>query len=71
MTTPPTLADRYIAAERQWRRTGSADAADAFVEAQCEICEHLDIPPDETDQGLTPYAQSLIDAYLYSGGEVG
>jgi hypothetical protein len=64
-----TLAERYTDALREWEETGSADSADALVEAQNEMCEHLDIPPDETEQGLTPYAQSLIDAYLWSGGE--
>lgn len=64
-----TLAERYESAVREWRETGSADSADALAEVENALCDHLDIPLDETEQGLTPYAQALIDAYLGSGGE--
>ncbi len=61
-----TLAERYAAAVAEWKATGETEA---LILAENALCEHLDIPLNETEQGLTPYAQSLIDAYLYSGGE--
>lgn len=54
------LAAAYAVALAEWKTTGSADSADALGEIENEVCAHLDIPLNETEQGLTPYAESLI-----------
>lgn len=60
------LAHRYRRARIQWMRTGTPDDADVLVEVESEVCELLDLPLDETEQGLTPKAHAAIDAWLDS-----
>lgn len=59
-----TLAERYRITLDTWYATGSADSADALVEIENEVCEFLDLPLDQTEQGLTPDAELTIRAWL-------
>lgn len=61
-------ARQYGDAVAEWMRTGDADAADNLAEIENDLCGYLDIPLDETEQGLTPVAQSIIDEFLTSEG---
>lgn len=61
-----SLAHRYRRARYEWVRTGSAGAADALAEIENEVCALLDLPLDETEQGLTPKAVDAIEEWLDS-----
>lgn len=62
------LATAYRAALDAWMNTGSAESADDLCEIENEVIGHLDIDPDETEQGLTPKATAIIDAFLVAQG---
>lgn len=60
------LAADYKAALDAWIETGSAKAADDLAEFENVVCDFLEIPLDETEQGLTPAATQTIDTWLHS-----
>lgn len=39
---------------------------EALIDTEGNICDRLNIPLDETEQGLTPNAVALIDAFVAS-----
>lgn len=66
------LADELAAAEEAlgyWNVGGinpdpDGALAERVILAQNAICERLDLPLDETEQGLTPKASEAIDAFV-------
>src|SRR5215510_11511924 len=59
-----TLAERYEQAITRYETDGgSSDAAEEIVEIENEICDLLDIPLNETEQGLSRKAVEIIDAW--------
>lgn len=37
---------------------------EAMLQAENEICERLEIPLDQTEQGLTPHAVRMIEEFV-------
>jgi len=62
--TPKEMAVAYRDALAAWVSTGSADSADNLAEIENDLCGYLNIPLNETEQGLTDYAVSVIDRFV-------
>lgn len=60
------LAADYQAALDAWIATGAVEAADHLAEIENDVIAHLDIPLDQTEQGMTPVAAATINAWLLS-----
>lgn len=64
------LSDRVLAhlLYEASRRVAANDTDDVAVErailAENEVCHRLQIDPNETEQGLTPRAAALVDAFV-------
>lgn len=67
----PTLSDVALArtlyeASRRVAADGTdGDAVEMATLAENEVCHRLKIDPNETEQGLTPQAAALVDAFVY------
>lgn len=62
--TATEYADRYRDALDEWMESGSADAADNLGEIENDVCRYLEIPLNETEQGLTDKAVAIIDNFV-------
>jgi hypothetical protein len=57
------MSDDYELA-KEMRDAEIAGDGECIILAQNAICDRLDISLDETEQGLTPLAQRMIDEFV-------